>query len=130
MAGLLVDIEEFLKDKSLIIDDGEDTFRDFRPEKPDNVVILSEYAGTPSSTEVIADRSVQILVRNIDADSAKNLAVQIYDALKPTREDQKVQLTPTRWAQIFLRQTPFRVSTDKSNRVFYGFNCGIITNTD
>lgn len=130
MASLLVDIEEFLKEKSLITEDGEDTFRDFRPEKPDNVVVLSEYAGTPTPIDVIADRSVQVLVRNTDADSAKSLAINIYNALKPIREDQKVQLTSTRWAQIFLRQTPFRISTDKSNRVFYGFNCGIITNTD
>lgn len=130
MSDLLIDIEEFLKDKSLIVADGEDTFRDFRPESPDNVVILSEYAGQPSPTESIVDRSVQVLVRNTDADAAKLLATEIYKALKPTSEDQKIQFTSTRWAQLFLRQTPFRVSTDKSNRVFYGFNCGIITNID
>jgi hypothetical protein len=122
---LLLDIALFLIDHKLATEDGVDIFRDFEPETPDNIIILSEYNGSGTvSYDPVSNRSIQIKVRNIDADRARQIALMIYKLLYKD-EDQRVDFTPERWGQVSLRQTPFRISTDKSNRVVYGFNCGI-----
>lgn len=123
---LLLDIVLYLTSKGVITGDGVDTFRDFVPEKPDNLVSITEYKGSPMvHYEPSAHRSVQVSVRDTDADSARRKALEIYKQF--ISENSIVDFTPDRWGQVSLRQPPFRVSTDSSDRVTYAFNMGITT---
>lgn len=129
---LLLDIVTFLTENNVIQGDGIDTFRDFIPETPDNLVAITEYAGSPAvSYDPTGHRSVQVSVRNLDADTARQKALEIYKLFMSKRgEDLKIDFTGDRWGQVFLRQPPFRMRTDSSDRVFYGFNFGITTNIE
>lgn len=128
MATLLHDIGTFLADNHIVTANGvdfEDFYMDFKPDEPDNVVIVTEYPGSNTQFDTIVHRSVQIMVRDLDPDVARSKAVSIYNLL--IAEDGIVQFTETRWGQVYLRQSPFRVDTDAANRVMYAFNAGIST---
>lgn len=126
---LLLDIVTYLTSKQVIEGDGIDTFRDFVPEMPDNIISITEYAGSPAVPyDTVGHRSVQVSVRNLDADAARQKALEIYKTFINDRgEDLRVDFTSERWGQVSLRQPPFRMKTDSSDRVFYGFNIGITT---
>lgn len=125
---LLLDIVTYLTSNGVIDGDGVDTFRDFIPEMPDNVVAITEYSGSPPVPyDTTVHRSVQVSVRNKNADAARRKALELYEVLRPTSEDCRVDFTPERWGQVSIRQTPFRMKTDSSDRVTYGFNMGITT---
>lgn len=124
--SLLEDIVTYLTTQEVIEGDGIDTYRDFIPEKPDNLVAVTEYAGSPMvHFEPSAHRSVQISVRNTSADLARRKALEIFKALQS--DNTIVHFTEERWGQVILRQPPFRMKTDSSDRVTYGFNAGITT---
>ena len=126
--SLLLDIVTYLTAKGVIEGDGIDTFRDFIPETPDCLVSLTEYKGSPVVPyESTVHRSVQILVRDTDADVARRRALEIYKVLTPELENLRVDFTDERWGQVSLRQTPYRIRTDSLDRVSYGFNVGITT---
>ena len=126
---LLLDIVLFLTSKGVVEGDGIDSFRDVIPEKPDCLVALTEYKGSPAVPyETTVHRSVQVLVRDKDADVARSKALEIFKTFKDSMsEDARVDLTDSRWGQVTLRQMPIRVDTDSSNRVSYVFNIGITT---
>lgn len=115
--------------KGVLVGDGIDSFRDFMPEAPDNVVVFHEYAGDPISpfTENL-HRSVQVKVRGKDATLAKVKAWQLMSAFRATSENLRVDFTDALWGQVYIRQSPFKLSQDESNRVTYCFNLGITTN--
>lgn len=125
---LLEDIVKYLTSKGVIEGDGIDAYREFKPETPDNIVSLHEYKGDPVSqyTDVV-HRSVQVVVRNRNAEAAHRLAIDLYNALKPTDETLRVDFTPDRWGQVHLRQSPYKFSQDENDRTHYGFNLGITT---
>lgn len=125
---LLEDIVTYLTNEGVIEGDGLDTFRDFKPEMPDNIVSLHEYQGDPVSpyTDVV-HRSVQVVVRNKSATEAQRIAIAIYKKLLPVDETKKVKFTDSRWGQVHLRQTPYKFSQDENDRIHYGFNFGITT---
>ena len=129
---LLLDIVKYLTNQQVIAGDGVDTFRDFIPEMPDNLVAITEYKGSPmSSFESASHRSVQIIVRNKDADLARSICLDIFRTIQQSLdESSRIDFTEDRWGQVSLRQTPYRISTDKSDRVSYGFNIGITTTID
>lgn len=123
---LLLDIVTFLADNGVVQGDGVDAFRDFTPEAPDSLVVLHEYKGDPAvAYDPNVHRSVQITARDKDADVARQKALKIYKLL--TSDNLIVQFTPDRWGQVYLRQTPFKISQDDNDRVTYGFNIGITT---
>jgi hypothetical protein len=123
---LLLDIVTFLTSKGVIEGDGIDTYRDFVPEMPDNLVAVTEYKGSPVvHFEPTVHRSIQIVVRNKSADVARNKALEIYKQF--LSDNSIVVFTEERWGQVHLRQSPFRMKTDASDRVYYGFNMGITT---
>ena len=123
---LLLDIVTFLVDNRLVQGDGVDAFRDFTPEAPDSLVALHEYKGDPAvSYDPNVNRSVQVTVRDKDADVARQKALDIYKLL--TSDNLIVQFTPDRWGQVYLRQPPFKIGQDNNDRVTYGFNIGITT---
>lgn len=127
---LLLDIVIFLTNNGVVEGDGVDTFRDFIPEAPDYLVAICEYKGSPMVPfEPTAHRSVQISVRDKDADIARSKALEIFTLFQSKMgEDARLDLTEERWGQVTLRQSPFRSSTDSSDRVTYVFNMGITTN--
>lgn len=123
---LLLDIVTFLADNRIVQGDGVDAFRDFTPEAPDSLVALHEYKGDPAvSYDPNVNRSVQVTVRDKDADVARQKALDIYKLL--TSDNLIVQFTPDRWGQVYLRQPPFKIGQDNNDRVTYGFNIGITT---
>ena len=126
---LLLDIVTFLTANNAVAGDGIDTFRDFVPEKPDNVVALIEYTGSPKVFyEEATNRSVQVSVRDKDADVARRKALEIFKLFQS--ENSIVVFTPDRWGQVHLRQTPFKSGMDLSDRVTYAFNMGITTSIE
>lgn len=115
--------------KGVIVGDGKDSFRDFMPELPDNVVVFHEYQGSPLSpfTEG-AHRSVQIKVRNISSEAARTKALNVLNVFKSNTESLRVDFSEDLWGQVYIRQLPFKLQQDSSNRVTYCFNLGITTN--
>lgn len=123
---LLLDIVTFLADNKIVQGDGVDAFRDFTPEAPDSLVALHEYKGDPAVFyDPNVNRSVQVTVRDKDADVARQKALNIYKLL--TSDNLIVQFTPDRWGQVHLRQPPFKIGQDNNDRVTYGFNIGVTT---
>lgn len=132
MAALLLDIVTYFTNKQLIAGDGVDAFRDFKPETPDNIISVHEYAGDPVSVFMDeAHRSVQVLVRDKNANTARERALALCKALKADmKEDGRIDFTAERWGQVYIRQAPYKISQDESDRVLYGFNLGITTNIE
>lgn len=126
---LLLDIVTFLTTEELVVGDGVDAFRDFMPEAPDSLVVLIEYKGDAMHLyDPTAHRSVQVSARDNDADAARNKALTIFKAFQEAQmEDGRVDLTTTRWGQVYLRQPPFLLKRDENNRTIYAFNVGITT---
>ena len=123
---LLLDIVTFLTDNGMVQGDGVDAFRDFTPEAPDSLVALHEYKGDPAvAYDPNVNRSVQVTVRDKDADVARQRALDIYKLF--ISDNLIVNFAPDRWGQVHLRQPPFKISQDNNDRVTYGFNVGITT---
>jgi len=127
--SLLLSLVEYGVSKGILVGDGEDSFRDFMPEVPDSVVVFSEYAGDPYSpfTDCV-HRSIQIKVRSMDAEAARAKAVQLYGIFASEAETLRINFSGTLWGQVYIRQTPFKLSQDSAGRVTYCFNLGITTN--
>ena len=123
---LLLDIVTFLADNGVVQGDGVDAFRDFTPEAPDSLVALHEYNGDPAvSYDPNVNRSVQVTVRDKDADVARQRTLDIYKLF--ISDNLIVNFTHDRWGQVHLRQPPFKIGQDNNGRVTYGFNIGITT---
>lgn len=115
--------------KGILVGDGTDSFRDFMPDTPDNVVVFHEYAGDPVTPFMSSvHRSVQVKVRNTDSSAAKTKAWMIFNAFKAETESLRVDFSDGLWGQVYLRQTPFKLSQDTGDRITYCFNLGITTN--
>jgi hypothetical protein len=126
---LLYDIAIYIISKGIASGDGVDIFRDFLPEQPDNLICLTEYQGDALTyyEKDVGHRSIQILVRNKNADEARTKALAICKALRQDRGNSVVDFTPERWGQVFIRQTPFKIGQDELDRISYGFNIGVTT---
>ena len=126
---LLLDMVQFLASNSIVQEDGVDAFRDFTPEAPDTLIALHEYRGDPGvQHESAVNRSVQILSRSKSANEARQRALDIHDLL--ISDNLIINFTPTRWGQVYIRQSPFKISIDGNGRTTYGFNVGITTTTE
>lgn len=124
--ALLLDIVTFLTNNNIVQGDGIDAFRDFMPDSPDNVVALHEYKGDPPvHYDTAVHRSVQVSVRNKDADEARLKCLSIFKLLQS--DNLIINFTPDRWGQVHLRQPPFKLRHDEKDRVTYAFNFGITT---
>lgn len=127
--SLLEALIEYCVRKGLLIGDGEDSFRDFMPDAPDNVVVFYEYSGNALSPYIDAvHRSVQVKVRNKNAEGARDKALQLCRAFYTQKETLRIDFTDTIWGQVYVRQPPFKLLQDESDRVTYCFNLGITTN--
>lgn len=115
--------------KGVLVGDGEDSFRDFMPDVPDNVVVFHEYSGDDVSqfTEVV-HRSIQVKTRHANPAKAREKALELFAIFKAASESNRVDFTDAFWGQVYIRQTPYKLSQDTSDRVTYCFNLGITTN--
>ena len=115
--------------KGVLIGDGVDSFKDFTPPSPDSAVVFHEYAGDPLSPFTTnVHRSVQVKVRDKDANTARSKALQIISVLKSSTEDLRIDFSDDAWGQVYIRQMPFKIDHDESDRIVYCFNLGITTN--
>lgn len=127
--SLLVSLIDYCVTKGILAGYGEDAFVDFTPEVPDAIVVFHEYAGdalTPIVDSV--HRSVQVKVRDVNAEAARVKALQVLSAFKSDTENLRVDFSKDVWGQVYIRQLPFKLDQDGSNRVTYCFNLGITTN--
>jgi hypothetical protein len=130
MPNLLLDVIEHLASKGLVTGDGIDAFRDFMPDSPDNVVVVSEYSGSPGESALESyDRSIQIKVRDINYTNCRNKINQIFAVLDNPQERIK-DLPNSRWGVFYAKQTPFKLEVDSSNRTVFVVNFGVTTYKD
>jgi len=129
---LLLDIVLFLQANLIITGDGTDAFRDYLPESPDNTIALFEYGGAPDvAVDDAVHRAVQIQFRNLDADLARQQSVTTYKLFREhMNEDRFINLSESRWSQMYLKQTPYMLKRDDSARTIYAFNIGLTTTID
>lgn len=130
MSDLLLDLVQYLTSEGLVQGDGVDAFRDFSPDQPDNVVVLYEYAGMPTRAgDESSDRNVQITVRNVNPAQARQKIHQIFNLLD-TPLERIHDVTVSRWAVMYARQTPFKLRVDEKGRHIYALNLGVTTHRD
>lgn len=127
--SLLEALVKYGVSNGVLVGDGEDSFRDFMPETPDAIVVFHEYSGSPVSqfTEHV-HRSVQVKVRDVNAEAARAKALAVLLQFKSDTESLRVDFSDGFWGQVYIRQLPFKLEQDSSNRVTYCFNLGITTN--
>lgn len=127
--NLLEVLVAYCVSKGTLVGDGEDSFRDFMPEVPDAAVVFHEYMGSPLTpfTDNV-HRSVQVKVRDVSAEAARTKALQVLNVFRSNTENLRVDFSDGLWGQVYIRQLPFKLQQDGSNRVTYCFNLGITTN--
>jgi hypothetical protein len=130
MDNLLLEMVAYLKTNNLCTNDGVDIFRDFLPDDPDDITILSEYAGLPpvKGVECVV-RSVQVRTRSMNPDTARTKAWAIHKLFNASNEG-TVKLNTNRWVIFNLRGTPARLGYDNRQRSEWYFNVGIVTYND
>lgn len=127
--SLLLSLIEYGVSKGVLVGDGLDSYRDFMPEVPDNIVVFHEYAGEPPTPYIESvHRSIQVKVRNTDAEAARSKALQLFEIFRSDTESLRVDFSDDLWGQVYIRQTPFKLSQDAAGHVTYCFNLGITTN--
>lgn len=125
---LLLDIINYLVSNEVAVGDGIDCFRDYSPESPDSVIVLYEYSGGASvAFDDTTQRSIQVTVRSSDPDYARDKAIEIFNLFRVKECAKRVDFTATRWGQVTLRNTPFKIKVDENDRFIYGFNMGVLT---
>lgn len=126
MAHLLDDFEAYFTGAGLATGV---VYKDTIPDNPDTAIAIFEYAGSGGPAQVAgALRSIQIVSRALKVADARKKALELYASL--VTEDGIINLTPERWGQINLRQTPFKMKVDEKGRNYYAFNLGITTYYD
>lgn len=128
MAELTRDVATYLITQSLVTTISTDIFLDVRPDTPDNLVSVFEYAGEPSTIHDDLSRRIQILVRNKSYAAARAKAWAIHAILD--KPEARTLTMNGRRAWVRALQTPFKLETDASNRVIFVFNLEIRTSSD
>lgn len=127
--SLLLALIEYSVTNGVLRGDGDDAFRDFMPEHPDDVIVFAEYSGSPVSPYTgCVHRSVQVTARSMSAEYARAKAIQLCSLFMSDTESLRVDFSDNSWGQVYVRQTPFKLSQDAAGRVTYCFNLGITTN--
>lgn len=126
MSTLLKDIVDYFIEINAAEEYGVDIFTDFAPEVADSIIILYEYTSGPVPLHVnVAQRSVQVVVRDKSPTVAKQKAYELFNALHA--DDKLIHFTDDRFGLVTLRNTPVKTDVDEANRHYYKFNIGITT---
>lgn len=131
MPNLLLDVVAYLKAQAVIIDDGNDCFRDSLPDNDANEysVGIFEYAGNTIINSSSADRNIQVRVRSKKYETARQKSNQIYAVLHDELERVK-NITAERWCVIYANQPPYKLLVDESGRTVFVANYNITTYVD
>jgi hypothetical protein len=123
---LLDDLEQLISGAGITTS----VFKDFSPSEPDDVIILTEYAG--DGTQIGVDyvvRRVQVHIRSNDYQPARSGIWQLYNLFDKPIE--RITLANSgRWMVCRALQTPYRLSIDELGRTVFGFNMSIATTRD
>ena len=132
LAELIRDVANYIINNSLATSIGADIFLDNKPDQPDSLISIFEYAGTPTTTGVSAlDRRIQILVRNKSYSVARSKAWAIFNLLdKSEGKGEGIILTQNRVSVINALQQPFKLETDVNERSVFICNYAIATTRD
>jgi len=135
MADMLLDVVNYLKDNDVVEDDGKDCFRDYTPDSPDQVVVLTEYGGLPFPPHMVgALRRFQVIARSSrdDPDWGRRKAWELYNTLDVPEKiiDARDEDGKGMWGVITALQTPHKMRVDDNGRDVYGFNVAITTERD
>ena len=126
MVDLIGDIAKLIIEHKLAEAVDSDIFKDFIPDEPNDIVVVSEYSGTnvvPFANASV--RSIQILCRAKTPSRAREKCWNIFNLF--------VDLMPItqigeRTCVLALRNSPFKMEVYKKNRHSYVFNMGITIN--
>ena len=111
--------------------DGTDIFRNNMPDDLDNCVGIFEFLGVSDFTSNVGNRSIQVMLRNTDYDTAKEKIWSLFDLIyKPESDVRIVNLTATRWAIIKARNFPYLLQQDETGRFIFMFIMGVVTYRD
>lgn len=131
MSLLLEDILQYFVDNGICKGIGVDAFWDKLPEAPDSCIAVFEYEGMPVEPyEPAVHRSVQVICREPSAILAQTTALRAFRLIQSSLDESGRIDFNGRFTQTSLRQTPFKLDEDESNRVVYGFNMGVTTEND
>lgn len=131
MANLLLELANHLAQLDWIMGDGIDTFRNYQPETPDEIVALTEYRGVSSHYSLAGIRPVQIVVRHRSPDIARERANELYRLLFDTEEDNLIVETEDRpWSIMTPINPPALLERDEQERTIFSFNVSIVTTID
>jgi hypothetical protein len=124
--SLLLDIVNILVNADVCDGDGVDAFRDYLPDEPEEIVVLSEYESPYPRVhyEEKIVRLVQVLARSNNPDTARTRALAAYNALV---DYEKGKIFNGRLMQVHLRSTPFKHSVNTNKSIMYAFNMGVTT---
>ena len=131
LAELIRDVANYLINNSLATSIGTDIFLDNKPDQPDNIVSIFEYAGSSTTGVSALDRRIQISVRNKSYSVARSKAWEIFNLLdKSENKGEGIQLTQNRVSVINALQQPFKLETDVNERSVFVCNYAIATTRD
>lgn len=126
MVDLIGDVANLIIGEELAQAVDVDIFKDFIPDNPDDIVVVSEY----SSLQVVAFanasvRSIQIVCRSKSNSKAREKCWKIFDTFLS-----RIPITTIggRTCVLAIRNAPFKMEVDKKNRHLYVFNMGVTIN--
>jgi hypothetical protein len=126
--NLLLDVVDYVIDNGEGTVYGTDVFVSGMPDSPDDIVVISEYAGSHIPDNQGAQRNVQIFVRGADYDIARakiNRLFYLFDTpLNPFKTFNG------RMVMVGSRTTPFQVDVDARQRTVFTFSMSMTTTRD
>lgn len=131
MADFLIDLAQYLIANGIGQEIGKDIHLDYRPDKPDSIIVLTEYAGPQPQLKIdVVSRRVQVLVRDKSFENCKSRAWKIFNLLSNPDDEGEIFAPSGRWMIPHPLQTPYRLDIDEKNRAVYTFNLGVATIKD
>ncbi len=127
MSELIKDIKTYLIAQG--IDITGNIFLDTKPDTPDNIIVIYEYPGESSSSD-LTDRRIQVIVRNTDYDNGKTKINSIRNLLDSESPEQIITLSTSRSTVFHALQEPFKLDEDKQKRIIFCCNFRVITTRD
>lgn len=122
---LLLDIVNKMIAQGFATEKDTDIFKDYKPDSPDSCIVISEYNGSTAPTlSEMNVRSIQVLVRESNSNTAMSRSWDIFTAWKSAEMVSDILDTPS---IIAMRNTPVKINIDSQERVEYAFNMGITT---
>lgn len=117
MAIFLEDLKTYLTGKQF-----ENIFCDVLPEQPDACIgLFLQNHTVPAINTGTGTRTIQIQVRDVQADSAYETAFALVPFLDSGEEETQIILAADRWCIGRPQTLPHRLSQDESGRVIYTF---------